>query len=170
MFVGFFEIGGQFYAPLLVRDTGLSPVDADSPPIYRIYGPTGVLSGVTGACTFLDTGTITAATNASPVVYTCPNHGLASGFVVSVTGVLGNTGANASGICTVIDANTFSLDGSAGTGTYTSGGNWHMTGLYTYTFPVATASGFEVGTLYVTVLEGTSGGILFSYTQTWQVN
>lgn len=126
--------------------------------------------GVTGSCTFLESGVVTGATNAAPVVYTAANHGLASGFVITVAGVTGNAGANASGVVTVLTANTFSIAGSIGTGAYVSGGIWHMTGLYTYTFAVASASGFESGTIYVSVLEGTSGGISFSYTETFQVN
>lgn len=170
IFVGFFEQGDTFYAPLLVRDTGLSPIDADSPPIFRVYGPTGILLGVTGACTLLDTGPITNATNASPVVYTCPNHGLTSGFVVTVAGIVGNTGANGAGVVTVVDANTFTVAGRNGTGAYVSGGQWHMTGLYTYTFPATASNGFEAGVLYVTVLEGSAAGVQFSYTQTFQIN
>lgn len=170
MFVGFFELGSTFSAPLLVRDTGLSPVDADSLPVYRVYGPSGVLSAVAGSCVLEDTGTVTNATNASPVVYTSANHGLASGFVVTVSGVLGNVGANTFGVITAIDANTFSISGSSGTGSYTSGGIWHMTGLYSYTFNVSMANGFTAGNLYVTLLEGTSGGITFSYTQSFQVD
>lgn len=154
----------------MVRDTGLAPLDADAPPIYRVYGPTGILLGVTGACTLLDAGPVTGATNATPVVFTSPNHGLTSGFVVTVSGVVGNTGANGSGVVTVIDANTFTIQGCNGTGTYVSGGQWHMTGLYTYTFPATPANGFEAGTLYVTVLEGSAGGVQFSYTETFQIN
>jgi hypothetical protein len=153
-----------------VRDTGLAPLDADAPPIYRVYGPAGIVAGVTGACTLLDTGSVTGATNASPVVFTAANHGLTSGFVVTVSGVTGNNGANGSGVVTVIDVNTFTIAGLNGTGAYVSGGQWHLTGLYSYSFPATPQSGFEIGTLYVTVLEGAAGGVQFSYTQTFQIN
>lgn len=163
-------MGSTFIAPLLIRDTGLSPVDADSAPIFRVYGPNGVLIGVTGSCSFLDSGSLTSASNATPVVYTATaSHNLTSGFVVTASGVTGNSGANTFGICTVISPTTFSLANSVGSGAGT-GGTWHMTGLYTYTFNLTSLNGFNTATLYTTVIEGTSTGISFSYTQTFQVN
>lgn len=170
-FVGFFfELGSRFVAPVLIRDVGLSPMDSDNPPVYRVYGPDGILHGVTGACTLLDTGSITGATNAVPIVYTCANHGLTSGFVVTVVNVTGNLGANAKGIVTVLTANTFSLAGTTGTGAYVSGGSWHLTGLYTYTFTASGISGFEAGNLYVAVIEGAASSIPYCYSQTFQIN
>lgn len=145
-------------------------MDSDAAPVYRVYGPDGILLGVTGACTFLDKGTITGASNATPVVYTSANHGLTSGFVVTVSGVTGNPGANATGVATVLTANTFSLAGTAGTGAYVAGGSWHMTGLYTYTFLASSVNGFEARNLYVSVIEGSAGGITYSYSQTFQIN
>ncbi len=168
-FVGFTELNGAFSAPVLIRDTGLSPIDADAFPVYRVYGPSGILLTVTGSCSFLDSGAITVATNSNPVVYTSANHGLTSGFVVTAAGVTGNTGANTFGIVTVINANQFSIANSVGTGSGT-GGTWHMTGLYTYSFTAAPSSGFASSTLYVTLVEGTAGGISFSYTQTFSIN
>lgn len=88
-------------------------------------------------------GTITNATNASPIVITSTAHGRTTGDAVVVSGVGGNTNANnvpinplglpATGavapnpnwIITVIDANTFSLNGSTGNAAYTSGGTWN---------------------------------------------
>ena len=157
-------------APLLVRDTGLSPIDADAPPVFRVYGPAGLLVGITGSCTILDAGLVSSASSTTPIVYTTTvAHNLTSGFVVTVSGVVGNTGANRNGICTAISPTTFSLASSIGMG-LGSGGSWNMTGLYTYTFDVTTVNGFEIGTLYVVVIEGVSGGITFSYTQTFQIN
>lgn len=69
--------------------------------------------------------TITAATQANPVVLTIAAHGLSTGAVVQVTGVVGMTQLNDRiYTATVIDANTFSLDGVNGTAftAYTSGG------------------------------------------------
>lgn len=74
----------------------------------------------------LMTGSITGATNASPIVVTSTAHGLNSGTRVTVQGVGGNTNANADWIITVIDANTFSLNGSSGNSNYTSGGLWRV--------------------------------------------
>lgn len=64
---------------------------------------------------------ITNATNASPIVITTSSaHGLASGAVVSIQGVLGNTAANGVWIVTVTGSNSFSLNGSTGNGTYSA--------------------------------------------------
>ena len=65
---------------------------------------------------------ITGATNATPIVITVTSHGFSTGDVVNITGVGGNTAANGTWFITVVDANTFSLNGSVGNGAYTSGG------------------------------------------------
>ena len=71
-------------------------------------------------------GTITAATNASPIaVTTGAPHGLSTGAGVFLTGVLGNTAANGSWVVTVTGASTFTLNNSIGNGAYTSGGAWN---------------------------------------------
>lgn len=72
------------------------------------------------------TGSITGATNASPIVITSSSHNLLSGTRVTIQGVGGNTAANADWVITVIDTNTFSLNGSTGNGAYTSGGTWKV--------------------------------------------
>ncbi len=84
------------------------------------------LNDVTGAVEWTSavTGSITGATNASPIVFTSPNNGLANGATVSIGGVVGNTAANGTFTITKIDANTFSLNGTTGNGAYTSGGLW----------------------------------------------
>ncbi len=72
-------------------------------------------------------GTIRAATNASPIIITSPNHGLKSGQRVRISNVNGNTAANGVKKITRIDANRFSLDATTGNGTYdtTAGfGTW----------------------------------------------
>jgi hypothetical protein len=68
--------------------------------------------------------TITAATNASPIVITTSAaHLLSTGDHVEITEVLGNTAANGSDwTITVVDSTRFSLNSSTGNGTYTSGG------------------------------------------------
>jgi hypothetical protein len=68
------------------------------------------------------TKTLTAATNATPIAITITGHGYSTGDTVVVTGVVGNTAANGTWEITVTDANTFTLDGSAGNGNRTSGG------------------------------------------------
>ncbi len=69
-----------------------------------------------------ETKTITGATNASPIVVTITSHGFETGDQATISGVLGNTAANGNWSITVLTANTFSLDGSTGNGSYTSGG------------------------------------------------
>lgn len=71
------------------------------------------------------TGTIpsiTAATNATPIVVTSTAHGLSNGDLINISGVLGNTAANGVWIVQAVTANTFELIGSVGNGAYTSGG------------------------------------------------
>ena len=67
---------------------------------------------------------VTAATNASPIqITTAVPHGIAGNNApVSITGVLGNTAANGNFLVTVINSTTFTLNGTTGSGTYTSGG------------------------------------------------
>jgi hypothetical protein len=75
-------------------------------------------------------GVITAATNTNPIQITSPNHGLAAGQVVSVTGVTGLPAANGVWkVQTVVGPSNFTLAGSDGTAYTTSAtgpnaGNW----------------------------------------------
>jgi lambda family phage minor tail protein L len=70
------------------------------------------------------TASVAGATNASPIVITTstPNR-FASGSVAVVSGVGGNTAANGTWTILVLTATTFALVGSAGNGSYTSGGS-----------------------------------------------
>jgi hypothetical protein len=65
---------------------------------------------------------VTGATNASPIAVTAPGHGYATGNKVRIDYVTGNTAANGLWTITVVDANTFTLNGSAGNGAYAGGG------------------------------------------------
>ncbi len=76
----------------------------------------------------LPTFTITSATNASPIVvaYT-PSFasnipGVATGNIVRISNVTGNTAANGTWTVTTVDSTHFSLNSSAGNGAYISGG------------------------------------------------
>jgi hypothetical protein len=66
---------------------------------------------------------ITGATNVGPIVITAPGHGYHSNDHVNITGVGGNAAANGTWVITVVDANTFQLNGSNGDGDYTGGGS-----------------------------------------------
>src|SRR5580700_5474503 len=71
------------------------------------------------------TGSITSASNASPIVITTAStSGLATGESVTIGGVNGNTAANGNFTITVLNATQFQLNGSTGNGAYTSGGAW----------------------------------------------
>jgi len=66
---------------------------------------------------------VSAASNTSPIVITTSApHMQLSGNVVWVAGVQGNTAANNRWTVTLIDATHFQLNGSTGSGSYTSGG------------------------------------------------
>lgn len=60
-------------------------------------------------------GTVTAATNASPIVVTSTGHGLSNGDEILIVDCVGNEAAN--GVQTVANAtaNTFELSGTTGT-------------------------------------------------------
>jgi|GEM_PF-1427984 len=73
------------------------------------------------------TGSITAATNANPCQITSANHGLITGSVISITGVVGMIQLNGNTYTiTVVDANNFTLNGidSTAFGVYISDGTW----------------------------------------------
>lgn len=70
-------------------------------------------------------GTITNATNASPIVVTSTGHGLNTGDYIFASGVGGNTGLNnGAWWVTKVDANSFSCNFSVGTGAFSSNGSW----------------------------------------------
>jgi prepilin-type N-terminal cleavage/methylation domain-containing protein len=75
------------------------------------------------------TGVITGATATTPITITSTNHGLATGAAVTISLVGGNTAANGSWLITVVNANQFTLNGSAGNAAWTSGGIWTAPGL-----------------------------------------
>ena len=71
--------------------------------------------------TFFANHTVNAATAAAPIVITTADaHGLVTGDEVFVTGGTGMTMLNGTWIVTVTSTTAFSLDGSTGSGTYTS--------------------------------------------------
>lgn len=86
------------------------------------------------------TGTITAiAQPTNPTQITSVAHNLSTGAVIQITGVVGMTQLNGNFYTiTVIDANTFSLNGIDNTafGAYVSGGAWTATN-QTFSFTIA---------------------------------
>jgi hypothetical protein len=72
------------------------------------------------------TGSITGATNATPIVITSNSHGLSIGDLVGIASVGGNTAPNGKiWRVSATTTNTFTLEGSIGNGAYTSGGTWY---------------------------------------------
>lgn len=70
-----------------------------------------------------NTKSISTATNASPIVVTTTAaHGYVTGDEVVISGVGGNVAANGTWKVTVTSSTQLSLDGSTGSGSYTSGG------------------------------------------------
>jgi hypothetical protein len=141
----------------LVKSDG-EPTNSDALPTYRVYGPTGLIPGQAGSMAFRNSGAITDATNASPIVITSADHGLTTGTRVTITGVGGNTGANGTFVITVVNANTFSLDDSNGGGNYTSGGTWNVTGFYTASLDLTAANGYLAGEKYTVLVSASIGG------------
>jgi hypothetical protein len=131
---------------LLVVSSAEVPINADALPTFRVYGPSGFVEK--GTCSLLDSGTITGATNASPIVITSAGHGLSTGDRVTIAGVGGNDAANGTFIITKVDADSFSLDGSTGDGAYTTGGTWNVTGLYLAAISALQADGYEKSEVY----------------------
>ena len=93
------------------------PADTSETTVY-------VVGSQVPANDYGDSRTITNATNVTPIIVTSASHGLSTGDVITIEGVVGNTNANAEWVITKIDANSFSLDGSAGNAGYTSGGTF----------------------------------------------
>lgn len=154
-FLGFVTLGDNLVGTLLTTSTALAPTNASATPTYRIYGSSGtpVLTGTLNG--FRDSGTLTNATNVSPIVVTQASHGYQTGMRVTISGVSGNTGANGTFTITRIDGNSYSLDGSTGTGTYGGGGSVNVSGLYYFSIACTSGNGFASGQNY---------SIVFSYT------
>lgn len=87
------------------------------------------------AKTIAANGTITAASNAAPISVTSTAHGLETGDIIQVSAVTGNLAANGKFTITKVDANTYTLNNSNGSGAYVSGGS-------------AAHLGFEAKTLF----------------------
>jgi LysM repeat protein len=93
---------------------------------------------------------VAGATNTEPINITSPQHNLATGDMVIISGVLGNVAANGDWTVTVIDENTFSLNGSNGT---TSQPYVQNSG--TITVETARVNDFSLSTAKVPLVNGT---------------
>lgn len=91
----------------------------------NVTPPLNVPSAITGIAVergATSGASITNATNATPIQITATSHGLVTGQLVTITGVVGNLAANGTFNVTFVDANNFTLNGTTGGGAYTSGG------------------------------------------------
>lgn len=102
--------GTPLYGVQLVSGGGNSGSNGNSFYGFCVEGATEATKAITGA------------TNATPIVVTAVGHGYATGDVVGIASVGGNTAANGAWVITKVDADTFSLNDSVGSGAYTSGG------------------------------------------------
>lgn len=162
MFLGYYAIDVAFTFPVLFKNSSGVNTQSSTTPNFRVYGPAGLQTNGTGNATTKDAGTVTGATNASPIVITSAAHGLTTGTKVTVASVGGNTAANGSFTVTRVDANTFSLDGSTGNSAYTSGGTWTVTGLYSCSITPSQANSYAVGNYYDVLVSATVGGNITS--------
>jgi hypothetical protein len=112
------EDGGASWNAFSTGLTGAATSADIELAVQNIGGTTTLFGGVSR------TGTVTGATNAAPILITSNNHGLQTGDPVVMSNVGGNTAANGSFTITVVNANQFSLDGSAGNGAFSSNGTW----------------------------------------------
>lgn len=117
------------------RATENPPVEASNSIDWWLYEAENVMANQL----FVDSfwwhsggSNISAATNTTPVTVTASNgngsHNLFTGQTVFIDNALGNTAINGNWTVTVLTPTTFILNGSAGNGTYTSGGRFYKTG------------------------------------------
>ena len=116
----------------------------------------------------LSMGSISGISQANPAVVQSSNHGLSSGDPIYIADVLGMTEVNGIVfVITVIDANSFSLDGidSSAYTAYTSGGQWTLLTL-TFTVPGPFLSkevvfgGVTIGGTPITINDDGNGNLI----------
>lgn len=151
------DVRTDFTVLVQVLSAGLSPVDPDAAPTFRVYGESSLLGN--GTATQAVAGSIGGVTNANPAVVNAPAHGLTSGTVVTVAGVLGATGANGSSPVTVVDPDHFSVPRAAG-GAYTSGGAWAVTGLWAALVDTSIRTQMEPGRAYTLIADYAVSAVL----------
>lgn len=158
MYEGFADEGTAFSFLVQVTDAAGAPAVPDAAPTYRVHGQNGLVASGTGSAALAESGSVSNATNASPIVITSTaNHGITTGQPVTVSGVGGNTNANGDHIATQLSPTTFSIP-VAGNAPYTSGGAWHSTGLYRVVLSGAVLASLESGKTYTAAVTFAVGG------------
>lgn len=152
MFLGFMDENAAATFLFQLRTAAGAPVEPDSAPAFKVLGQNGLISSGSGAASIFESGSVTGATNANPIVITAAGHAVQSGQSVTVASVGGNTAANGNFIATYVSGTQFSLNGATGNGSYTSGGTWRTTGLYKVALSGAILAALEAGKTYTIIL------------------
>lgn len=169
MYQGFTPQEETAFLAVLVKDADLAPADLDALPGFKVYGPDGMMPSGSGTGAYMHAGAVSAASNTTPITVTAAAHGLSAGQRVTVSGVLGNTGANGTFIVGTVTTDTFVLLSSVGNGSYVSGGTWHATGLYKLEVEALAADGYLAGITYAAVVYGTLAAEAWGYLTTFTV-
>jgi hypothetical protein len=151
-YLGIFDLEDTFPLSFVTANANGQVQTPDSSPTYRGYGPSGPLDSSSGtAARYTSGATITNATVANPsVITTNAAHGLATGDVVFISGVLGTTTVNGVRTVTVLSSTTFSV-GVAGVGAYTSGGVFSLNGMWKIELAATEANGYDAGNFTIEV-------------------
>ena len=169
MFLGFIDEGAASTLLFQLLNASNVPVEPDSAPTYKIFGASGLVASGSGSLSSFEFGSITGATNTSPIVITSAGHSVTTGQSVTIASVGGNTAANGTFIATNLSSSTFSLGGSTGNGSYTSGGTWRTTGLYKLALSGAVLNSLEAGKTYTVVVTWLNSGTTRTITGTFTV-
>ncbi len=112
-------------------------------------------------------GTISGASNVSPIVITDTAHGLSTGMTVVVESVGGNAAANGTHLIRKVDNDSFELVRTTGNGAYTSGGTWKraMPGTL-YEYPVYILRNTTGGNITSVILANATTGETLNWTGT----
>lgn len=107
--------------PIIDAISSSNPVNGEVTTTIASSSPASSVLGeaVTPGCSQLD---VTNAGGTPIVITTASPHNLLTGYVVTVSGVGGNTAANVTTTATVLSGTTFELDGTTSSGSYTIGG------------------------------------------------
>jgi len=169
-FVGFFDLDADLETPVNIFGGTGAPADPTVAPNFRVYNGSALMNAGTGNLSKLDSGNVTGATNATPIVVTSIAHGLKTGNRATLSGVGGNVAANGDWTVTYITDDTFSLDGSTGSAPYTTGGVWHVTGLYKLEISLTSGNGYEAGETYFAVVTWIVSSVTYSKTVSFMVS
>ena len=116
----------SFWGALETRDVTnhLGDEDTVTPSTYtEVFRNPAVVASAGDIFVPVSQVTITGASYAAPIAITTASpHGYQTGQQVTITGVAGNTAANGTFTITVTSPTSFTLNGSVGNSTWTSGG------------------------------------------------